>query len=379
MKRNANRAFEDDGSHGAPPGKVFKPTSDALMDPMAYFTQWQQAAHSAAVSMTQRPAVPSPAEKSDVHKQVEECSAVKCASIVKEKAQNFTTAVALAAMTTMATKSSFKLREELFRQPHVRKLCQRMQETLRRPPDGVTLEQMAEMAWCLTRFPPEALGGDARSCLAAVAYALGSGARWSVDVASKVIWSLAKADVVGYHKQLVSKIVAELVANQGRRVNELTDEALMNVLWSVTRARRVPPKKPGQPAAVHKEANDEELFKLASKRVIANCDAIDVKLLADLVHTHAEVGIRDEPLFKAMGVRICAKQKELREDIMGRVIKAYTRFMIPLREEQQGFRTLAIVQKGDFIRPSDKPKKTGPRTYDHPVALFEKTQVHARA
>merc|ERR1712039_405840 len=133
----------------------------------------------------------------------------------------------------------------------------------------------------------------------------------------------------------------------------------------------------GDHLTVHTEPNDEQLFSYAAKRVSKEIDDIDVKLLADLCHTHAEIGIRNEGLFKVICPRIVAKSKELREDLMVRVVKAYTRFMIPLTEEKQGFRTMAVVQKGDFIRPSEKPKKRG-NHYDKSQALFDKTPVHAR-
>merc|ERR1719293_147977 len=103
-------------------------------------------------------------------------------------------------------------------------------------------------------------------------------------------------------------------------------------------------------------------------------DSVDVKLLAELAHTHAMVGIRNEALFKAMCPRIIARQKELNDKAMGRVIKAYTRFMIPLKEEAQGFRTMAVVAKGDFQRPSEKPKRTTKQDFDKPQPLFPKTQ-----
>merc|ERR1712064_196805 len=97
------------------------------------------------------------------------------------------------------------------------------------------------------------------------------------------------------------------------------------------------------------ETNDETLFKIAAKRVCDELSGFDVRLLAELAHTHAEIGIKNEGLFKTISVKILAKQKDLKEDVMGRAIKAYARFMIPLTEEKQGFRTMAVVQKGDFI------------------------------
>merc|ERR1711879_304619 len=103
------------------------------------------------------------------------------------------------------------------------------------------------------------------------------------------------------------------------------------------------------------------------------------RLIAELIHSHNETGIKNESLFGTCAPRIIAKQKELNEKSMGKVIKAYTRFMIPLREEQQGFRTMAIVAKGDFIRPSEKPKRgSRKQNFDHPVALYAQTPVHSR-
>jgi len=316
-------------------------------------------------------------DRSEIMQQIAQASAIKCAGIVKEKGVNFTTAVALEALNTMATKSSYKLREELVRQPPVRKLCLRIQDLLRAPPPGLSLETLARAIWNLTRFPEE-VRGDSKATMGPTARVL-SGlqpTQWDADSASKVLWSLAKVDIVGEHKQLVSQIVEDLVRDKGRRVNELSDEALVNLLWSVARSRRH--FHAGDQPTVHAEANDELLFSQAAKRVMDTFEKVDVRLLADLIHTHSEIGIKNEKLFKVLCPRLVAKQKELREDVMGKVIKAYTRFMIPLREEAQGFRTMAVVQKGDFIRPSDKPRKQGKRTYDHPVALYAKTQLHPR-
>merc|ERR1712110_263079 len=117
---------------------------------------------------------------------------------------------------------------------------------------------------------------------------------------------------------------------------------------------------------------------MAAKRITAEIDTVGVWELANLAHIHAEIGIRNEALFKTMCPSIIAKKKDINEDMMAKVIKAYTRFMIPLREEQQGFRTMAVVAKGDFVRPSEKPKREGKKTFDKPVALYEKTQVHSR-
>merc|ERR1711879_102610 len=175
-----------------------------------------------------------------------------------------------------------------------------------------------------------------------------------------------------------TKFVAELVRDQGRRVAQLTHENLIQILHSVAQARRH--LKEGDLQTVHVEPNDEELFKYVSVRVTKELEQIEVRLVADLIHSHNETGIRNEALFDTCAPRIIAKQKELNEKAMGKVIKAYTRFMLPLREEQQGFRTMAVVAKGDFIRPSEKPARgSRQKSFDKPVALYEKTQLHSRA
>merc|ERR1711957_62301 len=158
---------------------------------------------------------------------------------------------------------------------------------------------------------------------------------------------------------------------------ELSEEGLANLLFAVGKARQH--VREGDHKLVQTNANDEALFARASKRIIRDKDQFDVKFLADIIHTHSVIGVRDEPLFKALCPCILAGQTELQESTMAKVIKAYARFMIPLKEEAQGFRTMAVVVKGDFIRPSEKPKRTGKRTYDHPQSLYEKTQVHARS
>jgi len=236
---------------------------------------------------------------------------------------------------------------------------------------------LSRAAWNMVHFPEE-VRGDAQATMGPTANSLGAtqASDWKANSAARIIWSLAKAGVISHYKPLVSQVVAELVAFRGRRIKELTDESLIGLQWAIARARRY--VHAGDHPTVHAEANDELFFELAANRVIENVDRMDARLLADLVNAHAEIGIRNEPLFKALCPRLVDKQKEIRDDIMGKVIKAYARFMIPLRHEQQGFRTMATVSKGDFIRPSDKPKKQGRRIYDHPVSLYDSTQLHTR-
>ncbi|CAE8737543.1 unnamed protein product, partial [Polarella glacialis] len=164
----------------------------------------------------------------------------------------------------------------------------------------------------------------------------------------------------------------ELVREGGRRIPELSDECLTNLMFAVARSRRHTYNKLQMN---RREICDESFFEYASKRIIASVDTFDVRLLAEIVNTHNEIGLKDEPLFKAICPRIVKESKDLSPEVMSKCIKAYCKFMIPLKEDAQGFRTMAIVQKGDFIRPSDKPKKMGKKTYDKPVALYPKPQL----
>mmetsp|Transcript_138133 Transcript_138133/g.358826 ORF Transcript_138133/g.358826 Transcript_138133/m.358826 type:complete len:385 (-) Transcript_138133:83-1237(-) len=384
MKRTAAEAF---AAPAVPvpagvPAPGFQPGGAAMFDPKAYFAQWQQAAASGQVPVAPAaPSAPAAAVASPANEllqQVQEISAVRCAAIVKEKGDNFTTAVQIEALHTMALKSSYKLREELVKQPHVRRLCLRVVELARKPPQGLALPQLAKAVWSITRFPDD-VRGDAQLYLGPAARLLGGAQQtaWNAETASRILWCLARTDAIGPHKQLASQVVREIVRDKGARMAELSHEACIDLLYAIARARVHDHK--GDHRTVHLEANDEQLFDFVAKKVIQEVDQISVQLLADLVHTHAEVGLRKEGLFKALCPRLVEGQKELREDVMAKVIKAYTRFMIPLKEEAQGFRTMAVVAKGDFMRPSDKPKRTGKKTFDKPQALFSKTQLHARA
>lgn len=368
MKRSADEAF----------GGAFQPTGAALMDPKAYFAQWQQASQAQAAAEEAK--ANEFVEKSELQQQIESVSAVKCASIVQEKGQNFSPVVAIEALCTMAKKSSFKLREDLFKQPHVRKLCQRVQEILKNPPSSVDMFDISRAAEALAKFPDDARG-DAAQSVGAVANSLSrlKTTDWTADSAAKLLWSLArygKGEEIQKHKQAVSYIVKELVRDKGRRVHELSYEALTHMLWAVARARLQ--KRTGDLQSVHTEESDGLLFQIATRRVIDEIDRFPVSLLADIIYTHHEIGIKNERLFRVICPKIVSKQNEIREDQMAKCIKAYARFMIPLKEEAQGFRTMAVVQKGDFLRPSDKPKPQGKKTYDKPQALYPEPMLHAK-
>jgi hypothetical protein len=383
MKRSAAEAF----GAAVPAAGVFQPSMGAMLDPKAYFAQFQQAALNGfplAPPGTPTTAIASPAvaaatqggEKSELEQQIEEASAVRCAAIVKEKGANFTTTVAILALTTMATKSSWHHREELLKQRHVRTLCDRVRSVLASPPPGLPLDVLAQAAWSLTRFPVDVLG-TASATLAPIARLLGS-STWHANVAAKIIFSLAKAEVITSHKQVLSKVVQELIRDAGRRVAELDHEGLINLMSAIALARIYKTERRGENESVRCEPNDEIYFSYASKRIIAEMERIDARLLAEVPHVHNQTGIRDEKLFKALCPKIMAKQKDIEDKAMAKCIKAYTRFMIPLREEAQGFRTKAVVAKGDFIRPSDKPVKMGPKTYDKPQALYPTPSLYPK-
>jgi len=394
MKRTAADAFSPavvSADIAAAASGFFQPSKNAMLDPKAYFAQFQQAAMqgkalaapgTVAVAPAAASTAPAPGAdaKTEIQQQVESASAIRCANLVKDKGANFTTVVAIAALSTMATKSSYKLREELLGQPAVKNLCERVRNTLSSPPAGLGLELLTKAAWCLTRFPDEVMGAKAET-LGSLARQLASAdpnTGWSANTASKVLWCLTKADVITAHKALVTQVLKELLRDKARRVPELSHEEMVNMLTTIAKSRVHLTKRKGENQTVRLEANDELYFELASKRICAEAMKMDVRVVAEVAHVHAEAGIRDEKLFKAICPRIMEKSKDLDTKTMAKCIKAYARFMIPLREEAQGFRTMAVVAKGDFIRPSDKPKKTGPKTYDQPIPLYAKTQLHSR-
>ncbi|CAE7501709.1 unnamed protein product [Symbiodinium sp. CCMP2592] len=349
-----------------------------MLDPKAYFAQWQAAAQQAATIPQLSPEEDT--EQDAVLQQVSSLSAVRCAAHVKEKGQNFTSLVAIEALCTMATKSSFKLREDLFRQPHVKALCKKIQELLSQPPPALDLRDLSRAAEALAKFPEEARGNAAMS-MGAIANSMSqlNTTDWSADTASKLLWSMARCgdgEEIRKNKHVVSHVVKELVRDKGRRIQELSYDGLVHLLWAVAKARIQ--KRGVDRQTVHTQESDNFLFQLTSRRICDEIDRIPVTLLADVVQIHHEIGIKNERLFRAICPKIVSKQKELREDQMAKCIKAYTRFMIPLKEQAQGFRTMAIVQKGDFLRPSDKPKPMGKKTYEKPQALYPDTQLHSK-
>lgn len=378
MKRTADQAFQ--------------PSNAALIDPKAYFAQLMQGGAGmappgsvpSAASTSKKLAVATPVEEKfqdnkEMMVQLQEASAVKVAAIVKDKGAHFTTTVALEALNTLANKSSWHLRMELVKQAPVRKLLERVKDLIKAPPASLTMDVLMKAAINVMGFGDE-VRGDCSVFIGPTARKIGATRNddLKLEPCAKVLHALAKADAINTpeNKKLVSKIVGEIVKDKGLRMKELSHKTLVEFLWTVARANRH--IKEGDHPTIHSEANDELFFDLAAKRFIKEVDTVDVWELANLAHTHAEIGIRNEELFKAICPRIVAKKKDLKEEMMAKVIKAYCRFMIPLREEQQGFRTMAVVAKGDFIRPSEKPKRQGKRVFEQPLPLYPATQVHSR-
>ncbi|CAJ1361052.1 unnamed protein product [Effrenium voratum] len=170
--------------------------------------------------------------------------------------------------------------------------------------------------------------------------------------------------------------IQDLVRDRGRKLQDLSYEDLTQLLRTVARARL--DKRDTDMQTVRTEDNDRYLFQLADRRICDEVDQIPVWLLAEVIYTHHQIGIKNDRLFKVLCPKIVTKQKDLREDQMARCIKAYRRFSVPLKEEAQGFRTMAIVQKGDFLRPSDKPKNMGKKVFEKPQALYPEPMLHAK-
>ncbi|CAE7533741.1 CPK2 [Symbiodinium natans] len=374
--------------------------SAAVMDPKAYFAQWQAAAQDAVLQQAVvchvcrewllecglvLVHVKLSCTNDCTMSEVSSLSAVRCAAHVKElclgplalghswAARNFAWGVGEGPELHFP-RPLHNGNQELIQIEggsfQVKALCKKIQELLHQPPPAIDLKDLSRAARALAKFPEEARGNAAMS-MGAIANSMSrlSTSDWSADTASKLLWSLARCgngEEIQKHKHVVSHVVKELVRDKGRRIKELSYDGLTHLLWAVAKARIH--KRAGDRQTVHTQESDNFLFQLAARRIMDEIERIPVTLLAEVIQIHHEIGIRNEKLFRVICPKIVSNKKELRDDQMAKCIKAYMRFMIPLKEEAQGFRTMAVVQKGDFLRPSDKPKPQGKKTFDKPQA-----------
>eukprot|EP00746_Dinoflagellata_sp_MGD_P008088 gnl/MRDRNA2_/MRDRNA2_116128_c0_seq1.p1 gnl/MRDRNA2_/MRDRNA2_116128_c0~~gnl/MRDRNA2_/MRDRNA2_116128_c0_seq1.p1 ORF type:complete len:438 (-),score=98.99 gnl/MRDRNA2_/MRDRNA2_116128_c0_seq1:73-1386(-) len=156
--------------------------------------------------------------------------------------------------------------------------------------------------------------------------------------------------------------------DEGKAAKAMTPQALVDLSARISYSR-LHRYGENSPRTVRHAPEDPETFEWIAHQVISSVSSFSGPQLCAVATNFARIGIANKALFEAMAPRILARQKQIGERIMGNAIKAYRKFAFPLAPEKQGWRTIAKVCKGDFQRPSDKPK-AAKQTFDKPVPLL---------
>lgn len=286
-------------------------------------------------------------------------------AVLKDKVENVGGAILIEGLFQIARKAGFKQRQELTGTATVKRMAERIKHVLKQQPttpaaaaggQGLGNTVLAKAVLALAKLE---LGEKNSFGFAAKSAQLTPVARWSARSMAHMVWGLARADVID--KQLVTQVVAEL----STRVRELDADSMAEVLSGIAKARVY---KEGVTETIRRETSDEKLFHSCAQHAIQKVDQFVPRQLAELVHCYVQIGQREDEMFKVFAPRILDKQKELTDVEMAKCIKAYSRFGIPLRQTK--VKAKAIVCKGDFIRPSDKPsRKDMPNDIVIPVPL----------
>ncbi|CAD7956052.1 unnamed protein product [Amoebophrya sp. A120] len=160
-----------------------------------------------------------------------------------------------------------------------------------------------------------------------------------------------------YHDVVRGQQIADMESAQ---VCELAYAvAKFNQLYTQTLASKNDLSAAAGLGIAHREPVEEQVFNKISEKIQMSKDSISLKHLADIVSVYALFGLKDEQLFHSLApIFLTEKAKgKLNDFDFQQTLKAYIKFNLPLREEAQGFRNIAVIGKGDFTRPSDKPKK----------------------
>jgi hypothetical protein len=124
----------------------------------------------------------------------------------------------------------------------------------------------------------------------------------------------------------------------------------------------------------HHEEHEKMIYEAVRDRLEAqatissNVDAGYLKILIDCVCIFALFGFKDEKLFATLTPIFLKNRARIGEKEFNDVMQAYIKFNLPFREGAVGMRQVAIVAKGDFMRPSDKPRRAKFK-YDRPEPL----------
>lgn len=306
------------------------------------------------------------AAKNEILTKIEEATtAMNVYKAIQGQCASLNNSTAVEALFKIANVGTMKFRQELVKQQEIVRLGDRIKGLLKSNACQ-PFELMSKAVYAVSKMG--FLGPNDKQVLEVpTAWAMKIPEAQYVNLPSNGIgrffWGLARAEVVNdaNKKDFLKKMVKE--ASDPVRVRQLDLSVLSELLHAVAQFRTL---KHGKQDTIHVEASDERLFAEVAKRVIANVDSMTPNQLVNICHNFAEIGIRNEELFNIVCPALLKRKDEIRAEEMARVVQAYARFQIPLREQAQGFRNVAIVAKGDFLRPSEKPKGRKKFTYERP-------------
>lgn len=374
MKRTADQAF---AAEFGTSGQKFMPS-----DPKAYYAQWCKSMKMAASSGASACGSSSvmgdtmsvgltsiSADRDGLIATLEESSAHKCVELLRGKVDTINPVAAVAGLMVMATKSSIKLREELMKLATVKNLHNRVTKMIKDPNNFLykqPLRTVIRACYAVGKMVGEKCEDKALFDVAIKKTTEQPLKMWSADELSQMLWAMAKAEVIAQdkHRAFVDKVVTEIISYS--RVKEFSVQSIVDLCWAISKARYF---EVHESPTVRQGHDDQELFEAIAKRVQDNKEDFTAVQAAELACHYGRIGIKLPDFMDALSQRIMAKQKDISDERLAATITVYRKFMLPLKDPAQGFRTMAVVVKGDFVRPSDKPKKKK-QEFDKPVALF---------
>jgi len=162
--------------------------------------------------------------------------------------------------------------------------------------------------------------------------------------AAHFVWACVRMDIKLEHGVLMA-----LINTIQGGCKHLSYSDMAEITWAVQKGATT------VGGSVTRTTHEDALFESIAKRLIDDIDKISPVFLVDIIHNFASLGLKNERLLSAICPKLLAAN--LHEALMAKCIKAYTRFSVPFRDSSQGYRQTAIVLKGDYQRPSDRPPK----------------------
>mmetsp|Transcript_92582 Transcript_92582/g.247588 ORF Transcript_92582/g.247588 Transcript_92582/m.247588 type:complete len:371 (-) Transcript_92582:283-1395(-) len=291
-------------------------------------------------------------------------SAFDVVKLVQDRVEQLTATHQAVVLFQIAQLAGNKARAEVRANKSMLRLADRMKQTLRTAKtSSVLLPARVAIKGLYALAKLDMVGGERAACEGCAA-ACQRTPLCEVDSRSLTmfIFAMAKSGMSREHKQLLGQFVAELKP----RTREVEFDNLLEAMWGVCTSMTQPAE--GQRSMVRTESCEEALFNAVAERAVLHAASLEPRQLSDIVHNFAQIGLRHTQLFNVLSERILKNQHKLTADQMLKAVKAYQRFGIALREAPQGFTDTAIIAKGDFIRPSDKPPAKKFR-YERPPPL----------